>query len=534
MIKNIFVPERIGKSLLFGKKIVGIDIQKLHIFAAVVYAKGTLQKVEQFLQIPIEQTDDQSAVNPKVAALIQLKKMFGNFTFHTSISSSFIIYKELVFPFADREKIELVIKYEIEPLLPFSINDSLIDFIITKHEPNTNQVTVLAACIQKHHIAEHLALFTAAGIEQELVMVDLFGLYGLYKNNYALLSNQTVVLLDLGMYTTKIAYIQDGSLTMIRFVNQGIAQILKNTAERIQSSQQEIYDILVRFGVNGLDHEATTAAFKESFTFIIEKIQFTLNSYMSKPLSKSPHTILLYGAGGMIKNITEYLETILQLPVKLFILESSKEIDMQSTTVPLDGLYALGAAIQSDCNINFNLLKDNFSRKDFGLFIKQIITGGCLIIVLFTMLMGLHITQVSKLKKELDSSTQEVIQVLKQQFSKIPKEETNLDEIMDIANQAIVNEKELWYAFSYANQSKFLHYLLELTQKIDKDALGFEPEKITITEGLLILKAQVRDYDALKLLEKELKSSTLFSNIIPQDSPNFTMQIRLSSVNQEA
>lgn len=534
MIKNIFVPEKIGNRLLFGKKIVGIDIQKSHIFATVIYAKGTMQKAEQFLQIPIEQTDDQSSSTDfQVAALIQLKKLVGHAAFHTNISSSFIIYKELVFPFSDREKIELIIKYEIEPLLPFSIADSVIDFIITKRDQTTNQVTVLAACIQKHYIAEHLALFASAGIEQELVMVDLFGVYGLYKNSYAFMSNETVVLLDLGMNTTKIAYIQDGSLTMIRVFNQGIVQVLKGAAEKIQGSQQEVYDLLIRFGLNSVDHDEEVSVVKESFTLIIEKIQFTLSSYLGKPLSKAPHAVLLYGAGAAIKSMSEYLESAVQLPVKLFTLQSTKEIDMQSVSIPLDGLYALGAAIQADCTVDFNLLKDSFSKNDFGLFLKQIITAGCLIVLLFTMLIGLHITQVSKLKKELDSSTQEVIQVLKQQFPKIPKEETNLDEIMDIANQAITNEKELWYAFSYANQSKFLHYLLELTQKIDKEALGFEPEKITITEGLLILKAQVRDYDALKILEKELKSSTLFSNIVPQDSPNFTMQIRLSSVNQE-
>lgn len=533
MIKNIFVPEKIGNRFIFRKKIVGVDIQRMHIFAVLLSAKGTIQKIERYMQIPIDQGDEQSSVDPRVTALINLKNQVGSVTFHTSISSSFIIYKELIFPFSDREKIKLVIKYEIEPLLPFPAADAIIDFIITRHDKNDNQVTVLAACIQKHHVAEHLALFIAAGINPEAVTVDLFGVYGLYKNSYVALQHETVVLLDLGMYTTKIAYIQDGSLTMIRFFNQGIAQVLKNTAEKIQGSTQDVYDALIRFGLNSLEHSEIIEYSKESFKFLIEKIQFTLTSYMGKGLSKPPHIILLYGVGGIIKDMSTYLENVIQVPTKLFVVQSTQEIDLASVIIPLDALYALGAAVQVDCNMHFNLLKDSFSKKDFGLFLKQVITAVCLIIILFTMLIGLHVTQTSKLKKELDSSTKEVIEVLKQQFPKIPKDENNLDEILDISNQSIANEKELWFAFSYANQSKFLHYLLELTQKIDKEGLGFELEKITITEGLLILKAQVRDYDALKILERELKSSTLFSNIMPQDSPNFTMQIRLSSVNQE-
>lgn len=533
MIKNIFVPEKIGDRFLFGKKIVGVDIQKNNIFALVVWAKGNVQKVQQYVQIPIEHSDEQSSVDPKATALINLKKIVGNVTFYTAISSSLIIYKELVFPFADEEKIKLVIKYEIEPLLPFPIADAIIDFIITKHDRGTNQVTVLAACIQKHHLAEQLALFAAADIDLELVTVDLFGIYGLYKDIYSGLTNETVVLLDLGMHTTKIAYVQEGALTMVRFFSNGLAQILKDTAEKMHESPQAIYDLLLRFGFKESEHNEIINCCKDIFKNLIEKIQFTLSSYMSKELSKEPKCILVYGAGGMIKDIAVYLEDIFKLPMKPFLLQSTPRLDVSSVVIPLDGLYSLGAAVQFPSTTSFNLLKEDFAKKDLGLFVKQIATAGSLVVILFSMLIGLHVTQISKLKKELHSSTQELVDVLKQQFPKIPKNEDNLDEIIEMANHAIANEKEIWFAFSYANQSKFLHYLLELTQKIDKEALGFVPEKITITEGLLVLKAQVRDYDALKVLERELKSSSLFGNIVPQDTPNFTMQIRLSSVNQE-
>lgn len=534
MIKNIFIPERIGNNLLFGKKVVGVDIQKNYIFASVIWAKGNIQKIEQYLHIPIESSENHTAVDPKINALLSLKKMVGKAVFHSSLSSAIIMYKELTFPFADREKIQLVIKYEIEPLLPFSANDALIDFIITKHEKNSNQVTVLAACVQKHHVAEYLAMFAAAGINPELVTVDLFGIYGLYKSCYADIQDQTTILLDLGMYTTKLAYIQEGSLTMIRVFNQGIWQILKTTAESTHHSTQDVFDTFLRFGFDETEQHEMIEVGRKTFDGLIDKIQFTLSSYMSKDLSKSPTYMVIYGSGAMIKDIDVYIQKLLHIPVKSFVLHNTKELDTGSIAVPLEGLSSLATAVQMSCNQEFNLLKEEFAQKDLGLLIKQIITMSCLIVILFGMLIGLHITQISKLKKELASSTQEVVEVLKEQFPKIPKDETNLDEIIDIANQLIANEKELWFAFSYANQSRFLHYLLELTQKIDKEGLGFEPERITISEGMLTLKAQVRDYDALKILERELKSSPFFTNIPPQDTPNFTMQIRLSSTNQES
>jgi Tfp pilus assembly PilM family ATPase len=533
MIKNIFLPEKIGESLIFAKRVVGVDIQKTHLFATIVFSKGITQTVEKCIEIPIEQFENQSD-DPKVAALIELKKRAGNCAFHTQLSSTVVVYKELTFPFADRQKIELVLKYEIEPLLPFAAADVIIDFMITKIDQKSGKTTVLVACVQKQHLAEHLALFASAGIAPDVVTVDLFGLYGLYTYVYDNTITQTSVLLDLGMYTTKIAYIQEGTFTMVRVLNQGILQLLKNAAEKVGSTSNDLFDTLLRFDITTSQENHFIDAFKQTFVQLVDNVRFTLTSYGSKELSMQPSHIIIYGPGGKIAGINKYIESLIGIPTTYFTLADNSKIHFDSVNIPLDRLYSLGSAVWAPCNEYFTLLREDFARKDLRLFVKQFCVSIVSTVCLICLLVGLHITQINKLKSELDSSTQEVVDALKQQFTKIPKDETNLDEIIDLAHQAINTEKELWFAFSYANQSRFLHYLLELTYKIDKDALGFEPEKITITEGTLILKARVKDYDALKVLERELKSSRLFSHITPQDNPQFTMQITLAPTQQEA
>ena len=77
-------------------------------------------------------------------------------------------------------------------------------------------------------------------------------------------------------------------------------------------------------------------------------------------------------------------------------------------------------------------------------------------------------------------------------------------------------------------------YFLGWTDRRDIGYIVIVPEKITIVEGTLTLKARVKDFEALKLLEKELRSSDLFVAIEPQDTPQFTMKITLASTNQEA
>ena len=73
-----------------------------------------------------------------------------------------------------------------------------------------------------------------------------------------------------------------------------------------------------------------------------------------------------------------------------------------------------------------------------------------------------------------------------------------------------------------------LQYLLELTTKIDREGLGFTLDKLNITDNTMSMVARVKDYAALAVLEKELRSSKLFAHVEEQNDPEFTMKIRLA------
>lgn len=532
MIKNIFLPEKIGDKLLFGKMIIGIDIQKHFIFATAVWAKGISQTVEKQVTMPVEGNDQDKTIDPHIKPLMEIKKLFGNVAYRTHIHSSHVFYKELVFPFTDYEKIKLVIKYEIESLLPFNRNDAVIDFIITHVDQQTNSAKVMAACVQKTYIASHLALLAAAGIAPETVTVDLFGIYGLYCQFPEQNGNGNTILLDIGMSSTKICFITQHAFKIVRVLQQGLGAALKKTVENSGNNPHDLFEKLIRFGF-AAEQDAEIMLFKSAIKVIIEPIVFTINSYQSKLPNSIVHTVILYGVASRIDGFDSYLNELLHMPVHYFLMNSNQFLQLSNESTTSDMLYSIGSATTHKVNESFNLLKDSFAIKDNMLLLKQLFVGLFLTLLLLGTLVTVHLTQVHKLTDEIEQSKMEVIKALKEQFVKIPREENNIDEIIDQAQQAITAEKELWGAFSYANQSRYLHYLLELTEKIDKDMLGFELEKITIGEGILTLKAKVKDYEALKVLERELKSSKLFATIPPQDNPQFTMNIGLAPIEKE-
>ena len=148
------------------------------------------------------------------------------------------------------------------------------------------------------------------------------------------------------------------------------------------------------------------------------------------------------------------------------------------------------------------------------------------------MLMWHYRTQVNNLRQEITSSEQEVIVLLQEEFN-IPEEYDTFDEVVEFAEEEAAKNRDTWLAFSSQARSSFLQYLLELVSIIDKKTLGFEVSRIAIEQDRLTLQAKVRDYEALKILERELRESPLFSYVEPQDNPDFIMSITLAPLGED-
>ena len=132
MIQNVFLPDRIGTYSLFRKKIVGIHITPQKIYATVLIAEGrSLTLTKTYLQEVIQEKNTQQEKTSE--ALAELMKKVGSYdSLISTLTSSYVTFKELRFPFITKEKIALALPYEIEPFLPFPLLDAFFDFSILK------------------------------------------------------------------------------------------------------------------------------------------------------------------------------------------------------------------------------------------------------------------------------------------------------------------------------------------------------------------------------------------------------------------
>lgn len=530
MIKNIIIPEKIGSYYLFAQRIIGFDIGNTVINATLLQRQGRTISIEKTVSISLPVGTDADYSDRASAAIKEIIAQCGKYdTINTALSSSQVIFKELKLPFIGRQKIELVIQFEAEPLLPFTASQGVIDFIITKEYPETQSSDVIIAAAPNKFIAPHLALFEAAGVAPEVITIDLVALYQLYRMipEY---KNHTggTVLIELEAQSTRMEYITDGQLRLLRTLPKGLFQLIKLCADQLEITPEVMTEYINRFGVGPGNSNRYTQVIQEVFTQFIQEVSFTLRSFAQSSPTQTIHTILLFGQSSTIKGLTQLVTDVVYIPCTLFGVNSLLGTHDGITIKSNNGLnpaciVSLAVALAQPDEIN--LRKKEFTLET-PLLIKQLTIATILIGFIFGALIINSFTQLRKLKREARVSQTEAIQTLKERFPKI--EESTLSDALDDAQREVEQEEKLWNPFSNAARTSYLKYLLELTTLLDKDSLGLIVEKITFTDDTIILKAQVKGFEELQLLERALRQSKLFTYIQPQNDPKFTMTIKIA------
>lgn len=504
MISTIFLPEKIGSHFLFAKRIIAFEITTQQINATVVFLKGKNITIEHCLSVAIE--DGQLSLAERTAQAIRtILNTVGKYdAIHTALSSDNVIFKELTLPFLNDEKIKLVLHYEVEQLLPFSTDNAVLDFVITKQNIAQKNSDVLVAAVQNQHIKNHLQIFEKAGVQPHVITVNMLSLYSLFQQipSYADFKHDTV-LLDCSTKTARLAYIQKGQLRFVRTMQ-----------ESVTNSQEQI----------------------ENFA---QKILFSLRSFTApKEPTAAIKKILISGHMPQSTGFVQQLSDALGIACEQF---DATELLKQPTislkkrgTIPESALVSLATALPSPLMHDFNLRQKEFALTNTASTTQQFMFASVLLLLLAGTLGTHSYMQIKKLTTEMHNSEKETLTELKKYFKKIDRAETDLEDAVEQAQQDVRQEEELWFAFSSPARASFLKYLLELTNKIDQQSLGFVIKKVSMSSGTMHLSAQVTDYEALKILEKELRQSPYFSHVEPQDNPMFEkMEIQLAKNGEE-
>lgn len=534
VLKNIFIPAKFGNYYLLSQRVIGFVITKSAVHATQLLMHGRNVTFEKFFMEAIP-TDPTIAFADRVALAIKtiLTQADRYDAIRTSLQSSTAIFKNLTLPFLEHEKITMVLNYEIEPYLPFPTSEAVIDFIITKSNKEQKSSEVLVCAVQKSHLVEHLSYFTAAGITPDVVTIDLFDVYGFYclLPNYKDLKG-AVALVDISFNFTSIAYLTDGQLTLLRTLPKGITSWAKTIAQSLTLTPQDTLEKIIRFGLDKTSEEQYGKAIAETVGSYLQDIKFTLDSFAAQtPHAKELNKILLLGDGAELPHITTFFTEHLGIPCQEFDTNAILKVPHYSLKkgkkIPQSETVSLSTALATPVMRHFNLLKQEFAPTNFTLFTKQVITALVLLACIFASILGVNFMRISRLNKEVTASEQEVLSTLKKLGLANAK---SLPVALREAEEKVSEEETIWFAFSQQTRVSFLKYLEKLSVAIDRKALGLKIIKLIITQqepSSLTLEGEVKDFEALKVLERELKNTNLFLTIPSLQTTKFNVQMPL-------
>ncbi|MFZ0611533.1 MAG: type II secretion system protein GspL, partial [Desulfobacterales bacterium] len=153
-----------------GKRILGLDIQNKALAAVLVNSGFKESRVEAYSYIPFP---DESG-DPLAAALDLLTEEMpveGSVCI-VSLPADHVSFRNLRVPFRQANKIKQILPFELEPMLPFPLDEVVVDFHPIKLDGQGEETDVIAAACNVAGLKSILDLLGTRHIDPQIVTVS--------------------------------------------------------------------------------------------------------------------------------------------------------------------------------------------------------------------------------------------------------------------------------------------------------------------------------------------------------------------------
>ncbi len=305
-----------------SRKIAGLDIGSHSV--KVVLARERLGRVDllQFYERPIANSNIQEVIR----ALFREKGLRPDIIV-SSVSGNAASVHYLQIPFSDENKISQVIPYEVESLVPFPLEEMVIDqFILSRGNgaPPNNGSSVCVALIRKSTLQHYINTLKSVHIDPKIIELESLALYHAFMQWYK--TEESVALLDIGASRSNLCIVAKGKPRLVRTFYRGSNRITTaiqetmgtgcsfNDAEQKKISTGILYDETTEGHEQSAD---ISSAIKRGLSPFLTELQQTLHAYEIQQ-HDSITKLYIAGGGARLLNIDKFLQSALEMEVEPF------------------------------------------------------------------------------------------------------------------------------------------------------------------------------------------------------------------------
>lgn len=516
MIKDLFLPTRIGHTYLFPQDMVAFELGDDAIRATKIHAHRSLATLSAYIEEPCVPSKPESVLH----ALMAIKERLGKWDVtHICLPSNRAVFKRLSLPFTNKAKIRLVLPFELEPVLPFPVDQAVFDVLLKPSEEQSDQSDVFVATIKREVLEGYVKPFIDLGITPQRVTFGGIELYGLINTVEAGHVHQGLtVAMNVDTATTDVLFIMDGHLLGMRTLSRGIdANLLQRSIASFSPDEQG------------------------DLKRLIDDLKFTIQAFVkSEQLTNMAFRLLLSGSACAMEEFVSLLGQELGTPVSTLhphdvMRMAWVNMDHQGV-LPDKFIKSLATALPRSITEYFDIGAAYHDAQDLRSFkIKFFVSTGFVAILLGVVIVSTMLST-GALRRELTASRAELEKQLVTEFKLTKKPGlSGVKGLLDEAQKRLSVNEGVWSALT-TDRYSFLTYLQQLSTHINRNEIGLELKKLAIKrdpltgEDRLSLEGSVKDWEALRTLQTALQDTKLFKNIPRMEDTKFTLSL---TVNKE-
>ncbi len=202
---------------------------------------------------------DAALVRPAEAGGLEqaLERVFEREAFRdsrcvTALPLEHCSFRTVRLPFKDRKRLLRTLPYELEPTLPFSAADAVVDYLVLGRDEGTE---LLAAAARRERVAERLELLTPFCSSVSVVDVEAAALAGWIAAEERDEVSPSI-LLDVGAVRTSLVVVADGRIVQLRSLHPGGTPVEEDGVENVcRTLHREVSATMTMLSLRGVTAE---------------------------------------------------------------------------------------------------------------------------------------------------------------------------------------------------------------------------------------------------------------------------------------
>lgn len=460
-----------------SRKVLGIDIRKESLCAVRVTTSLRENRIDAHAHIPLpDAAEDDNNFRTALHALCREIDPSGC-DCAVSISADHFSYRILRVPFKDSKKIQMVLPFELEPTVPYPIDDLVIDFIDLQPPGPSDHSEIIVVAVPRSELNPYIESLAEFKIDPEMVTVSGLPAAMCLANRAD--PGEDRLILEIGNASSGLFIVSGNRLQMIRSFPTPIA-----TTNRA--------------GMLGAFVRRTLAAYDE-----LSQTEF------------QPLDLVVTGSGLNGAGLDRDIAGVLDIPVKRLNFADRLNIQIDSENPKpwepdlMDNALALTLmAIEGIKGLNFH--KGQFAAKK--LFIKHkknwIKTGILAAAVLALLFFG-AITETYTLNRKLDRLDQQITGIFKETFPDIKR-------IVDPHREMQVNVQEAKKNADFQSTAgphiRSIDILNSISQSIP-NSIEVDITRMVISPETVLISGNTDDFKSVDDIKGKLEQIDYFKKV---------------------